>query len=102
MRPLLSIGALFLASIAAAADNELTGREKADGWLLLFDGKTLDGWMTSNQTPSKTPVEDGCINPHKAGGYMMVHKEMWENYVLSLDYKISKGCNSGVFIRTSS
>ena len=102
MRTAIGICTLFLASVASAADNELNAKEKSDGWRLLFDGKTLDGWMTSSEQPSKTPVEDGCINPHKSGGYMMVHKEMWENYVLSLDYKISKKCNSGVFIRTSS
>jgi hypothetical protein len=85
-----------------AADNELTPKEKADGWILLFDGKTLDGWMTSSEKPSKTPLEDGCINPHKCGGYMMVHKEKWGNFVLSCDFKISKGCNSGIFIRTYS
>jgi len=94
--------AALLVAPAAAADNELTLREKADGWILLFDGKTLDGWMTSAGKPSRTPVEDGCINPHKCGHYMMVHKEPWENYVLSLDFKISKKCNSGVFIRTAS
>lgn len=95
---------LFFASagLISAADNELSDTEKKDGWILLFDGKTLEGWMTSSEKPSKTPVEDGCINPHKCGGYMMVHKEMWENYVLSIDYKISKKCNSGIFIRTSS
>jgi hypothetical protein len=87
---------------ATAADNELTAQEKADGWLLLFDGKTLDGWMTSSGKPSKTPVEERSINPHKCGGYMMVHKDPWENYVLALDFKISKGCNSGIFIRTHS
>jgi hypothetical protein len=93
---------LLIAPLAAAADNELTAKEKKEGWILLFDGKTLDGWMTSGGKPSKTPVEDGCINPHRCGGYMMVHKKPWENYVLSLDYKISKGCNSGIFIRTFS
>jgi len=92
----------MLVTQTRAADNTLTDAEKADGWILLFDGKTLDGWMTSSEKPSRTPVEDGCINPHKCGGYMMVHKEKWENYVLSLDFKISKGCNSGVFIRTYS
>jgi hypothetical protein len=103
MRLLCATVALLLTfTTAPAADNELSDKEKADGWKLLFDGKTLDGWMTSSEKPSKTPVEDGCINPHKCGGYMMVHKEMWENYVLSMDYKISKGCNSGVFIRTYS
>jgi hypothetical protein len=87
---------------AAAADNRLTDAEKKAGWILLFDGKTLDGWMTSSQKPSKRPVEDGCINPHKCGGYMMVHKKQWDNFILSLDFKISKGCNSGIFVRTSS
>jgi hypothetical protein len=93
---------LFSTTTAQAADNELTPKEKADCWVLLFDGKTLDGWMTSSGKPGKTPVEGGAINPHKCGGYMMVHKTMWENYVLSLDFKISKKCNSGIFVRTSS
>jgi hypothetical protein len=98
---------LLIASIAQAnsqgpTDNVLSQKEKRDGWLLLFDGKTLDGWMTSSKTSSKVPVEDGCIQPHGCGGYMMVHEKMWENFVLSLDFKISKGCNSGVFFRTYS
>lgn len=86
----------------SATDNELTQKEKDDGWILLFDGKTLDDWTTSAGKESRTPVEDGAINPHKCGHYMMVRKEPWANYVLSLDFKISKKCNSGVFIRTTS
>jgi hypothetical protein len=94
--------AAALLAAAAAADNELTDKEKADGWVLLFDGKTLDGWMTSAGNPSRTPVEEGCINPHRSGHYMLVHKEQWGDFVLSCDFKISKGCNSGIFIRTFS
>ncbi|HVK09995.1 MAG TPA: DUF1080 domain-containing protein [Gemmataceae bacterium] len=100
MRITILCVALFVAP-AGAADNELTPKEKADGWLLLFDGKTLDGWMTSSGQPSRTPVEDGAINPHKCGGYMMVHKQPRENYVLALDFKIGKKCNSGIFVRTA-
>lgn len=93
---------LLLARPAWAADNELTEQEKKDGWLLLFDGRTLDGWMTSSQKPSRRPVEDACINPHQCGGYMMVHQKTWENFILALDFKMSKGCNSGIFVRTFS
>src|SRR5262249_37332276 len=92
------LAVLVLVLEVPAADNELTAAEKAAGWILLFDGKTHTGWMTSSQKPSKTPVEDGCINPHRCGGYMMVHDKQWSNYVLSLDFKISKGCNSGIFV----
>jgi len=84
----------------ASADNELTAREKREGWLLLFDGKTLNGWKTSSGTPSRTPIEEEAINPHRSGGYMLVHERLWSDFVLSLDFKISKGCNSGVFVRT--
>jgi hypothetical protein len=84
----------------AAADNQLTEAEKKAGWILLFDGRTLDGWMTSGAKPSKRPVEDGSINPHRCGDYMMIHKQTWGNFVLTLDFKISKACNSGIFIRT--
>lgn len=92
----------FLTTSAPAADNELSAKEKDEGWILLFNGKSLDGWMTSDSKPSKTPVEDGSINPHGCGHYMMVHKEPWENFILSCDFKISKGCNSGIFVRTYS
>jgi hypothetical protein len=101
---LLSISAaLALAGpkpTAPPADNTLTDAEKAAGWLLLFDGKTLDGWMTSSGTESKKAVEDGSINPHGSGGYMMIHKRKWSDFILASDFKISKGCNSGIFIRT--
>jgi hypothetical protein len=102
MRLIYWTAALVLAAPAAwAGDNELTEAEKKDGWILLFDGQTLAGWMTSSRTPSRRPVEQGAINPHRCGGYMMVHEKQWENYVLALDFKISPGCNSGIFVHTA-
>jgi Domain of Unknown Function (DUF1080) len=86
---------------ATAADNELTPAQSKEGWFLLFDGKTLNNWMTSDWQLSKKPVEDGSINPHNAGAYMMVHEQQWENFIVALDFKISPHCNSGIFVRTS-
>src|SRR5262245_55261184 len=98
MRLATAVLALTICSATAfAADNQLTEAEKAAGWRLLFDGQTLDGWQTDRQQPSKRPVEEHSLNPHKCGAYMLTHKEQWENFVLALDFKISKGCNSGVF-----
>jgi hypothetical protein len=94
---------IFAASspaLAKGADNELTDEERRAGWVLLFDGRSWDGWMTSSEKPSQRPVDDGCINPHRCGGYMMIHEKTWENFQLSLDFRISPGCNSGVFVRT--
>src|SRR5437016_1438911 len=88
------------AEAASNPENALTATERAAGWLLLFDGKTTAGWMNSDRTAPRTPVQDGSLNPHKAGHYMLVHTQEWENFLLSLDFKISKGCNSGIFVRT--
>lgn len=96
----LTLAILLTAAPAFAADNELTDREKKEGWVLLFDGKTLDGWTTSERKPSKRPVERGSLNPHRCGGYMLIHERQWDNFVLTLDFKISPGCNSGVFFHT--
>ena len=89
-----------LAPLAIAADNQLTAQEKRAGWILLFDGKSLEGWMRSDGQPSRRPVEDRSINPHKSGHYMMVHKKMWGDFVLALDFKISPRTNTGIFVRT--
>ncbi len=83
-----------------AADNTLTPEERKAGWKLLFDGTTHRGWMRSDLKSSLRPVENGAINPHRCGAYMMIHQKPWENFVLSLDFKISEGCNSGIFFRT--
>src|SRR5256885_940877 len=93
---LISIGTGF------GADNVLTASEKAEGWRLLFDGKTLSGWVTSDLKPSRTSVEQASLNPHKSGHYMLVHTQQWSSFVLALAFKISKDCNSGVFVRTAS
>jgi hypothetical protein len=58
--------------------------------------------MNSDGSAPRTPVENGTLNPHRAGHYMLVHKEQWGDFVLALDFKISPRCNTGVFLRTSS
>jgi hypothetical protein len=50
--------------LCGEADNAPSAREKEDGWLILFDGKSLNGRQTNTGQPSKVPIEDGCINPH--------------------------------------
>ena len=102
LRRFLALSLLIIASspTAGAADNELTPAEKSAGWTLLFDGKTTDGWLDSKEQPvAATHVKDGTLNPHPCN-YMLIHKEVYDNFKLSMDFRISPKCNSGVFIRT--
>lgn len=98
---------LFVASAAlfgtscTAPQNTLTPEETADGWQLLFDGRTMNGWKDYNGTTLTQPwhVVDGCIQAKgdgsDASGYIVSDKQ-YENFELSWDWKLSKGGNSGM------
>src|SRR4051794_25036584 len=72
----------------------------ADEFKSLFDGKSPSGWVTNQgkPVPAANVQEDG-LNPHKSGGYIVMYEKPFGDFVLDFDYKITKGCNSGVFIR---
>jgi hypothetical protein len=91
---------MLLSTGTHAADNQLTDKEKKDGWVLLFDGKTTAGWLNSKSKPvPASHVQEGSLNPHPCD-YMLIHEKVWDNFKLALDFKISPKCNSGIFIRT--
>jgi hypothetical protein len=105
MKKLLIIltGLSLLVSVSKAqAPNTLTKKEKKEGWKLLFDGKTTKGWHTylRDTVGSKWQVKDEAIvfdpSQPKEGGGDIVTNEAYENYELSLQWKISKGGNSGI------
>ena len=83
------------------AENTLTDQEKKEGWQLLFDGESTKGWMTPREKPlPATHVQAGALNPHPCD-YMLVYEKPLDNFVLSLDFKLTPKCNSGIFIRTA-
>ncbi|MDD4270600.1 MAG: DUF1080 domain-containing protein [Pirellulales bacterium] len=88
-----------LASNAAAADNQLTDEEKQDGWILLFNGKDYAGWRCNNGKPIASEVVDGCMQPYKSGGYIVMHERQFGDFILKCDVKMPEPCNSGVFFR---
>jgi hypothetical protein len=79
--------------------NTLTADEKAAGWKLLFDGKSLDGWRGYKQpaAPDAWKVVDGVLTLTGKGGDI-VTKEQFQDFELKLEWKLGKaGGNSGVF-----
>ncbi len=85
----------------SAADNQLTESEKAAGWQVLFNGRILDGWKNNDDKPVRAKIEDGAVNPHGSGGYLLVYEKPFGDFVLKSDVKMSQPeCNSGIFVRT--
>jgi hypothetical protein len=96
----LTIAIVTFATHVRAADNELSPIEKADGWQLLFNGKDTTDWKNNTKKPIAAKVEDGALNPHGSGGYVIVYKKQFGDFVLKCDVKMDQPkCNSGIFVR---
>ena len=79
-------------------NNKLTVQEKADGWQLLFDGKTLNGWRTFKNKPGSWKAKGGmlCSSTSDSGNADLLTSNMYNNFELSIDWKISPEGNSGI------
>lgn len=85
--------------------NELTAEEKTDGWKLLWDGKTTNGWRGAklDHFPAGGwKIEDGTLQVLDSGGGEstnggdIVTDKKYKNFILELDFQLSEGANSGI------
>jgi|688.fasta_scaffold257824_2 hypothetical protein len=90
------------AATSDASLNTLTDQEKAEGWKVLFDGKTAAGWYSWK---TKQPLElgrwvvaDGALTLGPGGGDVYT-EEAFENFELELEWKTAG--NSGILIRVN-
>ncbi|HOI47970.1 MAG TPA: DUF1080 domain-containing protein [Prolixibacteraceae bacterium] len=87
--------------------NQLSEKEKADGWVLMFDGTTSNGWRGVNKDhfPTGWEVVDGTLHCKASGkgeagatdGGDILYDKEFSNFILKLEWKISEGGNSGIF-----
>jgi len=108
MRTLHAMIALtVVVAVAAGAGWTLGARQHhaetsaaPNGWVSLFDGKTLDGWVARDGPDSKWRVEDGLLTagPESPRGYLVTTRE-FDNFDLHVEWWVNEGANSGVFLR---
>jgi hypothetical protein len=94
--------ALLMAGVSPAADAPPAPEE---GFVALFDGKTLDGWTAQDPSAKETfKVEDGAILCN--GGFQHLfysgkaHDAKWVNFELRAEFKMAPSSNSGIFFHT--
>ena len=86
-------------------DNQLTDREKSEGWQMLWDGKTTNGWRGAKL--DKFPengwqIKEGELVVEENGGHEstiggdIVTIKKYRNFELQVDFKFDKGANSGI------
>ncbi|MCB9206350.1 MAG: DUF1080 domain-containing protein [Ignavibacteriales bacterium] len=94
-----------------STNNFLTEEEKENGWQLLFDGKSFEGWrgIGIDSIPvGHWTIEDDCIKKIASGdvplradgqplkGGDLLTEKTYNNFEFSFEWKISSGGNSGV------
>ena len=86
-------------------DNHLTEREIKEGWRLLWDGKTTNGWRGAKLDhfpEGGWHIENGILSVEESGGAEsanggdIVTTELFRNFILKVDFKMTKGANSGI------
>jgi hypothetical protein len=106
MTRIVCVLVLLAASVCAAnsVPNALTAQERSDGWILLFDGKTMQGW---DDPRAKTPpgdawtIDENCLkaNPHPRITEDLFTSRTYRNFELVFEWRISTAGNSGVKYR---
>jgi len=77
--------------------------EVEEGFISLFDGKTLDGWKAA-ENPAAFRVEDGAIVAHGTRGHLFyvgpVQNHDFKNFELKAEVMTAPGSNSGIYFHT--
>ena len=108
MRQARAIALTFVLALgvkaADPAPNTLTADERAAGWILLFDGKTMNGWRDPRrmEPPGDAwTIADGAIQAVAKPRIVedLFTEENWRDFEFQWDWRISRAGNSGVKYR---
>lgn len=105
--PAMALAALVAAGVVAAGQaphNVLSSKEQAEGWQLLFDGKSMKHWVDpSKDSPpgDSWTIEDGCLKakPDPRITEDLLSEDTYSDFELQWDWKIASGGNSGLKYR---
>ncbi len=97
----MALATLTILSLLAQ-DNTLSADEKKDGWKLLFDGKTTEGWRgyKKDKCPDGWQVVEGALTRVKGGGDILT-VEQFADFEFTIDWRVAPGGNSGVIYRAA-
>ncbi|MCW3082081.1 DUF1080 domain-containing protein [Segetibacter sp.] len=89
-------------------DNSLSTQEKSEGWKLLFDGKTTNGWHSYGYSTVANAwnIDNGSLHldvadrknwPANESKDILTNEE-YDNFHLKVDWKLAKKGNSGIIV----
>lgn len=97
---MMSMAAMGLALASAPADEDEVAKLEKEGFVKLFDGKTLSGWQSADNPESWTALPDGTIQGKGVRSHLFSPKE-YTDLEFRAEVKLNKGGNSGMYFRTA-
>ena len=88
--------AVLVVSLGTAESAWAEDAKAEAGFVSLFDGKSLDGWVGALKGYT---VEDGVLVCLKKGGGNLFTKSEYADFVLRFEFKLEPGANNGLAIR---
>ena len=100
---LATVTTSIMAHAADAPVNTLTPEEESAGWTLLFDGKDVSQWRNyrKEDVNSGWKIENDVLSRVDKGAGDIITKDQCGAFELTLDYRISKGGNSGLMFHVT-
>ena len=101
------LAALFFSMVPLPCNADtratLTEAQQRGGWKLIFDGKTTGGWRNYRQDEAGDGwrAEDGALVRRAANAGDIMTEEKYKYFELSLEYRISRGGNSGIMFHVT-
>src|SRR5262245_25206795 len=94
----------LLSAALCGAQNTLTSKETSEGWVLLFDGKTLKGWQgratSQPNTAGDWTVVNGALLCGGTKASWLSGEAVYSDFDLKLEFRGAEKVNSGVFLRS--
>lgn len=99
-RLVFACSALCLLTLPLLAEEKETKKDE-DGWVTIFDGKSLDGWKI-NENKESWKLEDGALvaNGNRSHAFYVGDEKPFKNFELKVEVQTKKGSNGGIFFHT--
>lgn len=84
-----------------AQNNVLSAKDKAAGWQMLWDGKTMQGWHDASDKRAAVEgaqIVDGVLTLHHSSSHQgdVVSDEIFQDFELTAEFQLTRGANSGI------
>jgi len=93
---------LFVTLLALATTFALRAADSEEGFVQIFDGKTMNGWKTATESPQTWSIQDGALVAHgeRCHLFYVGDDKPFKDFELKVDVMTEPGSNGGIYFHT--